>query len=117
VIWDNGPAHRGEAMRAFLTTPDLKLRLVALPPYSPDFNPDEAIWEWVREEVTANICFGTAAKVREKVDAFFVELVERAVEVMQRCRRELQALADPLLLIASQPFVQINHVDFTLRSV
>lgn len=117
VIWDNGPAHRGDAMRAFLTTPDLKLRLVALPSYSPDFNPDEAIWEWVREEVTANICFGTAAKVREKVDAFFVELAQRAAEVMQRCRRELQALADPLLLIASQPFVEMNHVDLTLRSV
>jgi len=117
VIWDNGPAHRGDAMRAFLTTPDLQLRLVALPPYSPDFNPDEAIWEWVREEVTANFCFGTAAKVREKVDAFFVELAERAVEVMQRCRRELQALADPLLLMAGQPFVEVNHVDFTLRSV
>jgi len=43
VIWDNGPAHRGEAMRAYLTTPGLRLRLVALPAYSPDFNPDEAI--------------------------------------------------------------------------
>ncbi len=41
VIWDNGPAHHGDAMRAYLTTPDLKLRLVALPGYSPDFNPDE----------------------------------------------------------------------------
>jgi hypothetical protein len=53
--------------------------------------PFEAIWEWVREEVTANICFGTAAKVREKEDPLFIELAERAAEVMQRCRRELQA--------------------------
>ena len=52
-------------MRSYLATPDLKLRLVALPAYSPDFNVDEAIWDWAREEVTANICFGTAAKVRE----------------------------------------------------
>jgi transposase len=117
VIWDNGPAHRGEAMRNYLTTPKLELRLVALPPYSPDFNPDEAIWEWVRVEVTANTCFGTAAKVREKVDAFFTGLELRAKEVMQRCRRELQALADQLLLAASQVCVQTNHVDFTLRSV
>ena len=36
VIWDNGPAHRGEAIRSYLTTPDLQLRLVALPAYSPD---------------------------------------------------------------------------------
>jgi transposase len=98
VIWDNGPAHRGEVMRTYLTTPDLHLRLVALPAYSPDFNPDEAIWEWVREEVTANTCFGTAAKVRAKVDAFFAGLAARATEVIQRCRRELQALADQSLL-------------------
>lgn len=117
VIWDNGPAHRGEAMRAYLSTPDLKLCLVALPGYSPDFNPDEAIWDWVREEVTANTCFGTATKVREKVDAFFVGLAARAAEVCQRCRRDLQAQADQWLLISSQLSVEINHVDLTLRSV
>jgi transposase len=93
VIWDNGPAHRGEAIRTYLATPDVQLRLVALPPYSPDFNPDEAIWQWIRAEVTANTCFGTAEKVREKVDAFFDSLVHRVAEVIQRCQRELQALA------------------------
>jgi len=43
LIWDNGPAHYGPQMRAHLATPQLKLRLVALPGYSPDFNADEAI--------------------------------------------------------------------------
>jgi transposase len=102
VIWDNGPAHHGDAMRAYLNTPDLRLCLVALPGYSPDFNPDEAIWGWVREEVTANTCFGTAAKVCEKVDAFFAGMAERSAEVMQRCRRDLQAQADALVVAASQ---------------
>ena len=74
VIWDNSPAHRGPEIREYLTTPDLRLRFVALPAYSPDFNPDEAIWDWARQEVTANTCFGTAAKVRERLDAFFVGL-------------------------------------------
>ena len=40
VLWDNAPAHRGDAMRAYLATPDLGLRLVNLPGYSPDFNAD-----------------------------------------------------------------------------
>ena len=61
VLWDNAPAHRGDAMRAYLATPDLGLRLVNLPGYSPDFNADEAIWDWAREEVTANLCLGTKA--------------------------------------------------------
>lgn len=117
VIWDNGPAHHGPAMREYLATPNLKLRLVPLPGYSPDFNPDEAIWDWIREDVTANTCFGTAAKVREKVDAFFAGLAERTAEVKQRCRRDLQAQADALVQIVYPLFVQTQHVDLTLRSV
>jgi transposase len=102
VIWDNGPAHYGPEIREYLTTPDLKLRLVRLPGYSPDFNPDEAIWDWIRTDVTANTCFGTAAKVSEKVDTFFAGLAQRASEVKQRCWRELQAQADALVLTAEQ---------------
>ena len=49
VIWDNAPAHRGEAVHEYLRAPGLELRLVNLPGYSPDFNADEAIWGWVRE--------------------------------------------------------------------
>ena len=111
VIWDNGPAHHGPEIRAYL------------PPtrsgagYSPDFNADEAIWDWVREEVTANTCFGIAAKVREKVDAFFAGLTARTDEVQQRCRTELQAQADALVATAHQLFAQTQHVDLTLRSV
>ena len=117
VIWDNAPAHHGPEMREYLATPNLKLRLVALPAYSPDFNPDEAIWDWIRAEVTANTCFGTAAKVRDKIDAFFVSLAERMAEVKQRCRRELQAQADALVDAARQVCAETKHVDLTLRSV
>lgn len=96
VIWDNGPAHGGDALRAYLGTPGLRLRLVRLPAYSPDFKADEAIWGWVREEVTANTCFGTAARAREAVDAFFRGLAARADEVRQRCRTVLQRSAEAL---------------------
>jgi len=117
VIWDNGPAHRSPAIRAYLGTPDLDLRLVALPAYSPDFSPDEAIWDWAREEVTANTCFGTAAKVREKLDAFFTGLAKRTAEVQRRCRSTLQAQTDALMASTNQLFVPTNHVDLTLALV
>ena len=116
IIWDNAPAHRGEAIRGLLSTPGLNLRLIPLPAYSPDFNADEAIWDWVREEVTANRCLGTKAKVREKVGRFFDELRERSAEVRQRCRTILQAQADALgfaVNLTPQPV----HVVFTVASV
>ncbi len=117
VIWDNGPAHGGDAVRAYLTTPDVRLRLVRLPAYSPDFNPDEAIWGWIREEVTANTCFGTKAEVRRRVGQFFRDIAHRTDEVMRRCRRVLQAQADDLASIVDAILQQPDHVDPTLALV
>jgi len=117
VIWDNGPAHRGPQIREYLTTPDLRLHLVALPAYSPDFNPDEAIWHWARAEVTANTCLGSAARVQEELDRFFAGLAERAAQVQQRCRTALQTLADALIATTHQLLLHPKHVDLTLASV
>jgi len=75
----------------------------------PDFNADEAIWDWVRDEVTASTCLGSKDKVREKVGQFFRGLAERTAEVKQRCRTILQARAE-----AFSPTV---HADPTLALV
>ena len=114
VIWDNAPAHHGQAIRDYLGTPDLRLRLVALPGYSPDFNADEAIWDWAREEVTGNTCFGTKAKVEVAMGSFFRGLAGRKEEVKRRCRTLLQAKADDLAALAVDMLPQTDHVDFTL---
>ena len=117
VIWDNGPAHGGDAVREYLATPDLALRVLRLPAYSPDFNPDEAIWAWAREEVTANTCLGTKAQVQEKMAHFFAGLADRTAEVQSRCRRKLQALAETVILPAPETHQQAPHVDLIGASV
>jgi transposase len=117
VIWDNGPAHGGDAMRDYLATPDLDLRVLRLPAYSPDFNPDEAIWAWAREEVTANTCLGTKAKVQERMAHFFAGLADRTAEVQSRCRRKLQALAEAVAEPAPASLQEADHVVLTCASV
>jgi len=124
VFWDNAPAHGGEPLRAYLTTPDLRVRLVRLPAYSPDFNAAEPLWDWVRDEVTANTCFGTAAKVRAHVDPFFAGLAERKEAVRQRCRTTLEAKADALDAVTAATAIvqraahpQDGHGDLTLALV
>jgi hypothetical protein len=62
-----------------------------LPVYSPDYNADEALWDWARAEVTANTCLGTKAAVRERVDTFFASLQQRKEEVKRCCWARLQA--------------------------
>ena len=97
VIWDNAPAHRGEAVREYLRTPELNLRLVNLPGYSPDFNADEAIWGWAREEATGNLCLGSKVKVQERVGNCLAGLTYRKEAVKRRCRTVLQSRGNALL--------------------
>jgi transposase len=109
VFWDNAPAHGRDPLQDYLATPDLRLRLVRLPAYSPDFNADEHIWAWVREEVTANTCFGTADTVRAHVDPFFAGLATRTEEVKRRCRMVLQTKADALEAVGTAT-AQLHNV-------
>ena len=81
-------------LREYLRTPDLDLRLVNLPGDSPDFNADEAIWGWAREEATGNLCLGTRAAVQERVGGFLSGLASRLDEVKRRCRTTLQLWAE-----------------------
>ena len=69
----------------------------ALPGYSPDFNGDEAIWGWAREEATGNLCLGSRTKVQERVGSFLAGLASRSGEVKRRCRTVLQSRAEALL--------------------
>jgi transposase len=117
VIWDHGPAHGGDAVRDSLATPHLGPRLVRLPASSPDFSPDEAIWAWAREAVTANTCLGSKAAVQEQMQRFFAGLSARAAAVQSRRRRTLHVLAAALAVPASEPHQQAPYVDPICASV
>ena len=91
--------------------------MVNLPGYSPDFNAYEAIWDWAREEVTANLCLGRKAVVQEKLGNFFDQLAYRTEEVKQRSRTVLQARAESLPTVAQASSYHAIHVDSTLALV
>ena len=117
VIWDNAPAHRGDAVREYLRTSGLELRLVNLPSYSPDFNADEAVWGWAGAEATGNLCLGSKAAVQHRVGNFLPGLANRKEEIKRRCRTALQARAVDLTgNVRSDPHRVVN-VDPTLVSV
>ena len=43
VLWDNGKIHKGDPIRE-LCRRFTRLRLEAFPPYAPELNPDEEVW-------------------------------------------------------------------------
>lgn len=48
LIVDGHPSHRAKAVKQFLISLNGKLRLFSLPPYSPELNPDELVWNDVK---------------------------------------------------------------------
>lgn len=62
VIWDNGKPHKGKVMRAFLRR-CTRLHLESLPPYAPELNPDEGVWNQTRR-VVANGCPDNATELQ-----------------------------------------------------
>ena len=68
-------------------------------------------------EVTANNCFGTAEKVREVLDPFFLGLRRRPEEVKQRCCTELQREAESPKPNQTGHVAHAPHVVSTMVSV
>lgn len=48
LIVDGHPAHRAKRVQAWLQSLEGRLRLFFLPPYSPELNPDEQVWNDVK---------------------------------------------------------------------
>ena len=115
VIWDNAPSPPWGGGAGVPQTPELELRLVNLPGYSPDFNADEAIWGWAREEATGNLCLGSRAAVQERVGKFLAGLSSRKDEVRRRCRTVLQSRAETLPPRFPAPGKCTSHLGFWFR--
>ena len=72
VLWDGAPYHRAQAVRETATA--LDITLMPLPGYSPDLMPVEALWRWLREDVTYHHCHASAEDLIRRVDTFEVRL-------------------------------------------
>ncbi len=48
LIVDGHPSHRAKAVKSYLETLSGRLKLFFLPPYSPELNPDELVWNDVK---------------------------------------------------------------------
>lgn len=56
VIWDGSPIHRSRAVKAVLEQSEGRIWLERLPGYAPDLNPDEGVWQHLKNVQLANVC-------------------------------------------------------------
>jgi hypothetical protein len=78
LVWDNAPSHRDDDIA------DLDLALVGLPPYSPELNPAERLFEEIRRHVEGRVYATLDAKVAE-VQSFLEELDADPPRVRRLC--------------------------------
>jgi hypothetical protein len=94
LVWDNAPGHRDDDVT------DLDLAFVGLPPYSPELNPAERLFEEVRRRVEGRVYATLDAKVAD-VQAFLEELDADPARVRRLCgwdwiNAAIAALPEPL---------------------
>jgi transposase len=63
IIADNASFHKAKWFRAWWESTDW-LKMEFLPAYSPDFNPIERLWKWIKKEYTHNMCFASKAELK-----------------------------------------------------
>jgi transposase len=85
VLWDGASYHRAASVRQVAAALDIEV--LPLPAYSPDVMPVEALWRWLREDVTYHHCH-----------ASLDELEGRVAEFQSRVTQDPIALADRLAL-------------------
>ena len=66
LIVDGHPAHRSKKVKNYISSTKEKLRLFYLPPYSPDLNPDEYVWNELKNSIIGRSIVESKSDLKNK---------------------------------------------------
>jgi transposase len=101
LIWDNAPCHVAKIVAAEAAR--LGIEIVNLPGYSPDLNPIERLWDWMREDVTRGFCHRSVPDLVAACQAFIRRINLDPIALVDRLwpKFELDPEFEAKLLISS----------------
>ena len=67
LIVDGYPTHRSKLAKEFIATQKGKIELFFLPPYSPELNPDELVWNNVKNGIVGKSAVKDKQELKSKV--------------------------------------------------
>jgi transposase len=70
LILDNARIHHAKLVRPFLEQNRHRLFLVFIPPYSPELNPIEKMWRWLKDMVIVNRFHKSESEIRSSISEF-----------------------------------------------
>lgn len=74
LVVDGHPAHRANLIKAYIQELKGKLELHFLPGYAPDLNPDEFVWNHLRQKGTSKIPLMRNESLRSRVEADLADI-------------------------------------------
>ena len=83
MVLDNGRIHKAAAIQSFLSEHP-RLQFVFLPKYSPEMNPVERLWKWLKSDVIHNVFFDKTYKIRLAVRRFMNRVNQHLQEAIDR---------------------------------
>lgn len=76
IIWDGLGTHKSRLVRRWLDAQRGQVQLEFLPPYAPELNPVEQIWNYLKNREIPNLCAADLAEVGD--------MARRRLKSMQR---------------------------------
>jgi transposase len=67
LIVDGHPTHKAKCVRQFIELQEGRLKLFLLPPYSPELNPDEYVWNDLKNNCLGRKVIDSKAQLRKQV--------------------------------------------------
>jgi transposase len=68
IVWDGLPAHRSQPIKEFLRQGAARrIHLEQLPGYAPELNPDEAVWNYLKNVELKNLCCHHLQQLRREL--------------------------------------------------
>ena len=74
--------------QSHLTDKLSNLSIIKLPPYSPELNPIEQVWQWLRQNELANRCFNGYDDIVDECSRAWNVFVSNASRVINLCSRD-----------------------------
>jgi transposase len=90
LVCDNASFHKAKAFTTWAESQAAWLRLEFLPAYSPDFNPIERLWRWIKTEHTHNRCWRSKQALRQHLRECLQAMPGQAEALRSLMRKENQ---------------------------
>lgn len=84
IILDNAKIDNAKLIQPFLEEMKDRLELIFLPPYSPDLNLIEGLWEWLKSSVVNNVFFKSLVSVMVAIQNFIGTINKVYTETIDR---------------------------------